>query len=134
MWIKICLKFLIFLKKFVKIRQIRQALEVPPPDPSLPPAAGGSALVLTWALSIFLTCSHLSFIDLSSMFAQFALYKIFENSCAICALSILFFLAQFALFRFYFFLRNLRFKFFYLRAHLCIQKVNFNWFAARRFE
>jgi len=28
---KICLKFLIFLKKFVKIRQ---ALEVPPPEPS----------------------------------------------------------------------------------------------------
>jgi len=28
------------LKKFVKVRQ---ALEVPPPDPSWPPAAGGSS-------------------------------------------------------------------------------------------
>jgi len=40
MWIKICLKFLIFSKKFVKIRQ---ALEVPPLNPSWPPAAGDSA-------------------------------------------------------------------------------------------
>jgi len=38
-WIKICLKFLIFLK----ICKNRQALEVSPPNPNGPPAAGGSA-------------------------------------------------------------------------------------------
>jgi len=40
MWIKICLKFLI-KKKIVKIRQ---AMEVPPPDPNRPSAARGILL------------------------------------------------------------------------------------------